>query len=516
MFLRGAPITQPDTKPMKPAVILAVLGTALGFAAGYFIGQGRNDTASARSAGKETLIGRAPGSGSRSDANSSAPGAGAAAPLPGAPAEDASFDDKDAFVRHLAATDPQRAIAWAQANSDSRSLDDLFQSIATVWAKRDPEAAFTWAEGLSLSREREDAIRGVMTGAFEAGHEAVALSFIDRLPPGEYQDTAMVAAVQHLAATDLNRAFVLAGSMGETDSMRYAGRAIAEALLASGRIDEAKQRIAELPYGSLRRELTIGMIERLGDDNVDAVAAWIAQHPIGPDGGEIFDSRTMRNISYSLAYDVMREGDPAKALAWAVNFSDPNVRNDYLERIGEAWSERSPKEASDWLINTINERGFDGLHRVSEGIFEEWIAADQIGPFERIERIADPKARTQAAFMALHELADENPRVAAERLAAYASADPEKAAQVTGRLMQSWLRRDPEQASTWLNAQPPGDVKDSGVAQLVSSLVREDRDAESARAWLGEMQNQEFRNKLILEVERLEGAAPAGAVRSSN
>ncbi len=489
---------------MKLSITLLFVGVALGLGVGYWYWGGWIDGTTARI--ERTVIGRAPLSMRAAEASEAAPGAlVAVAP----PARDAGYEDKSDYLKVLAAKDPQAAIAWAQANAEERELDDLYEIIAEEWAKTDPRGAFDWAQTLSISAEREDAIIGVMQGILAGGNVELALAFSEELPPGEHRDEATKEIVGHLATKDLDRALTLTATMGETYAMGHAGGAIAEAFIKEGRFDELRQRIEGLPYGSVRQQMMSGMLQELAESDINAALAWVVERPTGPDGDPLFDRSVLQNSSYYLARELVKGGDVDAAFAWAREMPEPGLRGYFEEQIGEAWAQRFPGEAGSWLLNAIDQQGYKGFEMMTEGIFEEWIEVDQNAPFAMIAQIADPETRNWAAFQAINDLAGENPRLAAQRLEEWAGMDSLQAQQSAGRMMNSWLRRDPGEASQWLSERPPGPVKDGGIEQLVHSVLREERDFVAARAWIGEVQDAEVHGRLTKELERYENPEKA-------
>lgn len=65
--------------------------------------------------------------------------------------------------------------------------------------------------------------------------------------------------------------------------------------------------------------------------------------------------------------------------------------------------------------------------------------------------------------------------------------------------IQCWLQLNSIEASAWLARQPDGPAKDSAISQMVRFLkIR--GDSESARAWIGQMQNLQMRENAAIEI----------------
>ena len=59
----------------------------------------------------------------------------------------------DAFIRGLAAVQPEQAGPWVDLVGDQRQREQLILVVSAAWRKRDPAAAEAWIETLELSEE---------------------------------------------------------------------------------------------------------------------------------------------------------------------------------------------------------------------------------------------------------------------------------------------------------------------------------------------------------------------------
>lgn len=136
------------------------------------------------------------------------------------------------IAESLAAENPQRGVAWAEAVPAGPARDEAIVGALAGWAKQDPKAAYDYfvskqaanaeaAEGLfeewavndpaaasaqvrqiANAEVREQALTGVVNGWLNSGESESVEQWIDQLPTGRERDVASATLVDALGATE--------------------------------------------------------------------------------------------------------------------------------------------------------------------------------------------------------------------------------------------------------------------------------------------------------------------------
>jgi hypothetical protein len=100
-------------------------------------------------------------------------------------------------------------------------------------------------------------------------------------------------------------------------------------------------------------------------------------------------------------------------------------------------------------------------------------------------------------------LANMNPAQAAGMLSQFPTGTAQDNA--TSTVAATWIRQDPQAFTVWLNAQPPGDVRDTAIAQLASSS-QATKDPAGVMAWVNTVSNPQTKASLIRQLTPSNGA----------
>jgi hypothetical protein len=474
---------------MIRSLIIAFLGVGAGLILGLSSGERRGGEGAGSEGDEAKLIGRAV-----SVVSTGVDEAGV-----GEPSADAGDDALKAYLEKLAEEHPAEAIAWVRRNEKDGERDELFRLIAERWAMGEPEAAFLWAAGLKRADERGAAYLGAVEGALKSGDQVKAFGMIEQIPMGRLRDGVLEEAVGIMAETDVAMAFELAGQIGESYRRSGGLGAIVTKMIETGRVEEAKAMVMRMPtpHAGMDRKIVYALVKAMAIENPSQALQWVA------DETDLLEGSMARMMAYRFAGELVRE-DPLEAIAWGDKLPEGYVRDGYYGSVGYAWAKAEPEAAGDWMVKAINERGYQAVDNMAGRIFQEWVDLDQERPFESIGRIEDGEERNRAMATAMMELARDNPARAAERLEEWEPADKEKAIEISDRLMDSWMGRDAEAASDWLNTLAPGEVKDAAISELVESVARDYRDFAGARAWVNEAHSEKVRESLTRVIERWE------------
>jgi hypothetical protein len=226
------------------------------------------------------------------------------------PALNGSETDEDllALARTLVACSPERAIAWARAQSDSVSGRRLLSAVIRVWGESDPASAVDWALAQDDDERRQD-LEAALAGAVRQPQLALAI-------------------VRRLLADDPNDG---AGC----------GPALVVALNNAGQFQTALDFLNEGPPDS-RLDWTTATFRRWGESwPEDAVKALDA----------IADAQ-LRNSAFQAVMNGWAAGDPAGLAAYAVSLPPGENRTFALSQAMDNWSLQDPAGLGAWL-NTL-------------------------------------------------------------------------------------------------------------------------------------------------------------------
>ncbi|MFV1994036.1 MAG: hypothetical protein ACC661_01270, partial [Verrucomicrobiales bacterium] len=182
----------------------------------------------------------------------------------------------------LAATDPQRAVALAEALDNPAARNQIYQNIASAWVSSDPEAALAWADtmddpwfarrirptilngiarsdperGLELAlAEQDDNLRGqalnnVISQLSQTNPEA-ALEALRQFEEGTLPSNYLNSLGYSLGNLAPERVLEAIAHLGDEATERYLGAA-SQLRIQRGAIDEALELVERLPEGRNR------------------------------------------------------------------------------------------------------------------------------------------------------------------------------------------------------------------------------------------------------------------------
>lgn len=226
------------------------------------------------------------------------------------PNPDAAATDEEllALARSVVARSPERAIAWARAQSDSALCRRLLSAVIRAWGEGDPASAVDWARAQDDGERRQD-MEAALAGAVRQPQLALAI-------------------VRRLLADD-------------PDDGAGCGPALVVALNNAGQFQAALDFLNDGPPDS-RADWTMATFRRWGESRPqDAVKALDA----------IADAQ-LRNTAFQAVMNGWAAGDPAGLAAYAVSLPQGENRTYALSQAMDNWSLQDPASLGAWL-NTV-------------------------------------------------------------------------------------------------------------------------------------------------------------------
>jgi hypothetical protein len=281
-----------------------------------------------------------------------------------------------ALLEELARSEPQRALALAQAQADWRLRDLLRDASLRGWAATAPDAAGDWALNARLE-DRRAIVGAVLQGAAE--HPAAAISLALRLcasdpePAGDYGHAAIAALVDAGAFAEAARfgaevgpekyPFLLksayfewarhdpAGALAAAAQIEdpvLAGQAKSQAITGWSWADAAglAQHALELPPGAERSQALAESLPLWLERYPEEAAIWIQKNDSGPE----FDP----GLAALANQQSFLKSRPAAALDLASGIADPAKRKETLTSVFGQWAARDPRGARAYLASAAN------------------------------------------------------------------------------------------------------------------------------------------------------------------
>lgn len=303
------------------------------------------------------------------------------------------------LMMRWAELDPADAVEKVKSYNQNSFFNPAQQVIIPAWTEKDPFAALAWAKALTDSDRKKEALELILqTVASRSVEEALqmARSHAPELVPKEGLPRPIVEALNQKSASEAARRFAAANALQELEGAmnRWAGKdrpaamawaralqdpeqqraainavitqwASADVKAAAVAFDELaadlgklapaakaiaqhwpqddltslKQRVAQLPDGATRNEMSTQLAERFGATDPESGAQWLDSLPAGQ-----ARDRAMQGYAKTVA-----RKDGGAAMEWALTITNPDLRNAAMHEVASDWFSRNPAEAYTWM-----------------------------------------------------------------------------------------------------------------------------------------------------------------------
>ena len=147
--------------------------------------------------------------------------------------------------------------------------------------EQDPDKAVEWAQSLATPGERETALLAVV-GELVRDRPRLALELAAELPQSAERDDTLERAAREWAGFEPEAAVAWAKQVAdETLRLRLLGGAVL-GWSQTQPVEAATLAINELPPGRRLDDLLVGIVQRWGQSEPEAAAAWVADFPESP------------------------------------------------------------------------------------------------------------------------------------------------------------------------------------------------------------------------------------------
>ena len=260
------------------------------------------------------------------------------------------------LIRRWAQADVATAAAWVEGIPSGAVQQEALQNVAIIWANQNLTMATQWVLDLPDASEREDTI-GVM--AYEAARSSplAALVLATNLPTGSQRDDIVRYATTQWAAQDPNAAAQWVGQMDASPLKDQMLADVATQMAESDPVAAAALAVQSVPTGKLQDDAVVGIVERWTQQNPTQAANWVAQFPSGNLQQDALanlislwtaqnwqaPAQWLEKLPNGSLRDTAVEDfavraaifDKSTALVWAGEISDPNLRSQVINQLGQ-------------------------------------------------------------------------------------------------------------------------------------------------------------------------------------
>lgn len=234
-----------------------------------------------------------------------------------------------------AINDPESAIRWAESKHEGDEANPYYAGIIRALAATDPERAQQLLTSMPKSVERGEALDAMMPHVLSQGAEATR-EWIANLADDSLRNGAMLRSAEQLATIDPSgTAAWLMENPGEASQRRMDD---VYRVWARTNADEAIQSFTTMPAGEARSNALRGVVNALAADNPQSAVAMLDQYP-----DDVTDRAVQNVVWHSFG------SDPSLAVSQISRMTDERDRNRTYQRMLQAWQERDPAAARQWL-----------------------------------------------------------------------------------------------------------------------------------------------------------------------
>jgi hypothetical protein len=347
----------------------------------------------------------------------------------------------------LARRNPVRAMELARTLPSSDQMA-VMAGAATEWAKYDVAGAAQWLEGQTSRRLRMVAYQ--IAPAYAAQDPTEALAWAKRLDRSGRRGI-LASALTGIATQNPEEALRLASAV-EGANQRTQAMSSVLTVIAERDPALAMSQLEKLPPGQLRARVASNIALRIADKDPGAALDWLAG----------IDAPSRRDALMQLGYN-LPQFDPDVA-ARLIDRVPAEARDTWITTIANTYAQSDPDAAVQWMKKYQNDPAYGRLMRdfVSRLAF-----SDPDMAIELAERATDAREREQILSRIVEMTAHQQPDVAARLITRLP--DDGRRPDLVRNVAAQWSSYDPEASRRWVQSLPSGEMRDYGLAGMLST-----------------------------------------------
>lgn len=310
------------------------------------------------------------------------------------------------WVKH----DPEAAFASLDV-ADFTKMRGHTTSILSALSAYDPRRAADWLQepnnAFGFYPKLGHILAGTIAREWARQDLDAALSWAKELPT-QQQTGAYAGILKPLAAVDPEQASSLAITLEDSNARHYLVSEIAETWALSSPLDTLNW--ANSLTSQDRQEATLSALYTWAQDQPREVASYLD--------------------------------------------SQPEVQAEFLPLLSDSWSRRQPLEAADWIIS---KPGSSHRNTAIRKALWNWTTQNPSSAADWIDAQPSGSARDHAIAGFTTAAAEFNPSTALEWTGKISNLELRK--EFKKRTLESWTKRDPKGAETWLKQHPGSSTK---------------------------------------------------------
>ena len=290
---------------------------------------------------------------------------------------------RQALLEELALTDPQRALALADAEGNWLARDALREAALRGWASIAPDDAADWAMQQTVLGERMKCVSAVLAGAVAQPAEALRVGLrlcaADPEPAGTYGHMLINALVERAGDFETAMRFATSATMVDRQSFLLDS---AFYQWAQHDPDRAFAQLASIADPAIRESALKGLVEGRSDFDPQRFADFAQKLPAGAD----------RTQALSISLQRWAGKDPEAALQW-INRADPDP--DFDPGLAALATSSTLIAARPELALELTDSICDTTKRtlVKSRVFFEWALRDPAAARRYAESVEHPETR---------------------------------------------------------------------------------------------------------------------------
>ena len=210
----------------------------------------------------------------------------------------------------------------------------------------------------------------------------------------------------------------------------------------------------------------VGVIKGVSASDPELATQLMTEMPYSGERGEALSA---------LLPQILKMGDDA-AKDWVLGISDDRLRDGAIRRMAESLAKSDPEGTADWLVSNPG----DGANGAMDNVIGSWARTDMDAAQAYYQNLPAGDLRTNALRGLSNQLAMSDPQAAASLI----DANPGDASdRVYQQFVWHSFRQDPSIAANYIGRIGDTDTRDSTYRRMLDGWLR--RDFEAASSWIG-------------------------------